>query len=259
MEALDKWADYHGHHVGNQWFPGFPWKVVFIVLSYLAFVLKVGPAVMANRKPMQLKWPMRIYNAINVIACSFITIFGLHLTRFFVSSWQCIDITEPGHGPRWLIEALSLGYVYLKIFDLLDTVFFVLRKKDNQITLLHLVHHSIMPLTSTLAAKVAPNSFASQIVILNSFVHVLMYTYYFLASFGPEMQKYLWWKRHVTEIQLIQFVIVLAQSTYFITVLDCPGAHIIPHLQMIEAGYFLFTFAQFYIRAYSNSRKVKSG
>jgi len=37
----------------------------------------------------------------------------------------------------------------------------------------------------------------------NSFIHIFMYTYYLLAAFGPHMQKYLWWKRYMTKMQLV--------------------------------------------------------
>ena len=35
-----------------------------------------------------------------------------------------------------------------------------------------------------------------------------MYFYYLCAAFGPEVQKYLWWKKYITTIQLVQFVLV---------------------------------------------------
>ena len=39
-------------------------------------------------------------------------------------------------------------------------------------------------------------------------VHTVMYFYYLCAAFGPEVQKYLWWKKYITTIQLVQFVLV---------------------------------------------------
>jgi len=39
--------------------------------------------------------------------------------------------------------------------------------------------------------------------MINSFVHVLMYTYYGLSALGPHMQKYLWWKKYLTRVQLV--------------------------------------------------------
>ena len=39
--------------------------------------------------------------------------------------------------------------------------------------------------------------------IINSFVHIIMYSYYLLAALGPTVQKYLWWKKHLTLLQLV--------------------------------------------------------
>ena len=40
-----------------------------------------------------------------------------------------------------------------------------------------------------------------QPALINASVHVIMYSYYFLAALGPHMQKYLWWKRYLTKLQ----------------------------------------------------------
>lgn len=42
--------------------------------------------------------------------------------------------------------------------------------------------------------------------MLNSFVHVIMYTYYGVAALGPKYQKYLWWKKYLTMLQLVSSV-----------------------------------------------------
>ena len=39
--------------------------------------------------------------------------------------------------------------------------------------------------------------------MLNSGIHVIMYTYYFLSAFGPAVRKYLWWKKYLTMLQLV--------------------------------------------------------
>ncbi len=39
---------------------------------------------------------------------------------------------------------------------------------------------------------------------INSGIHVLMYGYYGLAAFGPKIQKYLWWKKYLTIIQMVK-------------------------------------------------------
>ena len=40
--------------------------------------------------------------------------------------------------------------------------------------------------------------------MLNSFVHTIMYGYYALSSLGPAVHPYLWWKRHLTTLQLVR-------------------------------------------------------
>jgi hypothetical protein len=40
--------------------------------------------------------------------------------------------------------------------------------------------------------------------IINSFVHAFMYTYYFLTAFKPELKKSIWWKKHITQVQLVR-------------------------------------------------------
>jgi elongation of very long chain fatty acids protein 7 len=98
-------------------------------------------------------------------------------------------------------------YVYFlaKISELLDTVFFVIRKKERQITFLHMYHHTVMPMISWGATKYYPGGHGTLIGVINSFVHIIMYTYYMLAAMGPQYQKFLFWKRHITTLQMVSF------------------------------------------------------
>jgi hypothetical protein len=40
-------------------------------------------------------------------------------------------------------------------------------------------------------------------ILLNTFVHIVMYYYYLLVIFGYKP----WWKMHLTDLQLVQFVL----------------------------------------------------
>jgi GNS1/SUR4 family len=57
----------------------------------------------------------------------------------------CIPAPWNDYTPAGLkILHISHTYYLVKIVDLLDTVFFILRKKNNQVTFLHIYHHAVM-------------------------------------------------------------------------------------------------------------------
>jgi hypothetical protein len=48
---------------------------------------------------------------------------------------------------------------------------------------------------------------------MNSLIHVIMYSYYALSAV-PALRKYLWWKRYLTQMQLVRTVTFLKQRFY---------------------------------------------
>ncbi|MBE7326094.1 elongation of very long chain fatty acids protein, partial [Nocardioides sp. Y6] len=46
--------------------------------------------------------------------------------------------------------------------------------------------------------------------MLNCAVHVIMYTYYGMTALGPSFQKYVWWKKYLTTVQLVCTIGLLA-------------------------------------------------
>lgn len=58
--------------------------------------------------------------------------------------------------PDELTRLCHFYYVYNKYADLLDTVIFVLRKKQNQITFLHVYHHCAVIIFPTYTFHVVP-------------------------------------------------------------------------------------------------------
>jgi len=50
---------------------------------------------------------------------------------------------------------------------------------------------------------------SADIVMVNSFVHVVMYGYYFITNKYPEYKKNVWWKKHITQLQLVSQIIFI--------------------------------------------------
>lgn len=125
----------------------------------------------------------------------------------------------------------------------------MLRKKNSQVTFLHLFHHSIMPFTWWFGVRfsagrisclnvqaivfmtkhffiltfcgINPDTFpffsggmGTFHALLNCIVHVIMYSYYGLTALGPNYQKYLWWKKYLTTIQLVCWAVRRISCTF---------------------------------------------
>jgi hypothetical protein len=61
-------------------------------------------------------------------------------------------------------------YYIVKIIDLIDTVLFALRKKANQITFLHVFHHSSMVLNGWFGVKYVPGGQSKMILNNNKMI-----------------------------------------------------------------------------------------
>ena len=66
---------------------------------------------------------------------------------------------------------------------------------------LHLYHHSTMFPLWWIATRWCAGGQAYFSAMLNSFVHVVMYFYYFITTF--DRYKHVWWKKYVTHMQLV--------------------------------------------------------
>jgi len=54
--------------------------------------------------------------------------------------------------------------------------------------------------------KYTPGGHSTFFGLLNTLVHVFMYFYYMVSAMGPRWQTYIWWKKHMTNLQMVQLV-----------------------------------------------------
>ncbi|XP_043493652.1 elongation of very long chain fatty acids protein 7-like [Polistes fuscatus] len=237
---------------------GSPGPIVFIVSIYLLFVTKIGPKIMENRPAFELKNLLIFYNAslviFNIWIASVATKIDLSvLIRSKGCKLQYHRLSKDGSLETTLPEA-AWWYFFTKIIELIDTVFFILRKKQNQLTFLHIYHHSVTALFSWCYLKLIPGEQGIIIGILNSTVHIIMYSYYLISALGPKYKKYLWWKKYMTTVQLIQFVIMMIYLL-FTLVMDCGVPKILTYCFMIHVVIFIYLFSNFYRKAYIRQKK----
>ncbi|KAJ2947129.1 hypothetical protein O0L34_g16481 [Tuta absoluta] len=223
-----------------------------IIALYLVLVLKLLPSFMKNRPPYKLRQILSVYNAFQVAYSAYLVfIYTRYMFRFGVITTRC----PRGQDLEGVISEI-LPYFIAKHLDLLDTVFFVLRKKDNQVSFLHLYHHTAMVSWTWLHYMYHPTDHFVVVGLLNSFVHVLMYAYYWIAAKGPEYQKYVWWKKHLTKVQLVQFILVISHLHYQQKLTSCKIPNFFHYFCMTSIISFFVLFLNFYFRSYRN-RKIK--
>ncbi|XP_027201187.2 very long chain fatty acid elongase 7-like [Dermatophagoides pteronyssinus] len=255
------WYDYwkengHPYTMNNYWIcMNGPTRIIMIIIGYLYFCLSLGPSLMMNRKPFELRRIMLCYNIITVVLNLYFFLQSLYYLKFGI---RLFDFKFPDHNNITVndIEQITLIHFYLwtKLFDLFDTIFFVLRKKYNQISGLHLYHHSIVPLLGYCAFCIAPTAPCLGIFpFFNTIIHCIMYSYYALAALGPRLQPYLWWKRYITQLQLAQFVIY---GLYLIPFFKYQQGYPIKFWRFIAAPQpiiFFYLFYRFYKQSYTTT------
>ncbi|KAL7733352.1 hypothetical protein ACLKA6_004847 [Drosophila palustris] len=189
-----------------------PWNAAAILSLYLVLV-HFGPKWMARQKPLELRLPLFVYNLLMSMLNAHIFLELFTASRALNYSAKCQPCIV-SYDPQEMRIASAFWWFYIsKILEFADTAFFILRKKWSQLSFLHLYHHSSMFVICWIVVKWIPTGSTFIPALMNSFVHIIMYGYYSLSALGPRVYPYLWWKRYITRLQLLQFALGLIWGT----------------------------------------------
>ncbi|XP_060046020.1 elongation of very long chain fatty acids protein 5 isoform X1 [Erinaceus europaeus] len=189
----------------DNYIPTFICSIIYLLIVWL------GPKYMKNRAAFSCRKILVVYNV-------GLTLLSLYMFCELVTGvWEgrynffCQGTRSAGESDMKIIRVLW-WYYFSKLIEFMDTFFFILRKNNHQITVLHVYHHASMLNIWWFVMNWVPCGHSYFGATLNSFIHVLMYSYYGLSSI-PSMRPYLWWKKYITQGQLIQFVLTIIQTS----------------------------------------------
>jgi len=193
--------------------------MVIITISYL-LTIAILVQVMKNRQPFKLTTLALLHN-INLV-CLSVYMFCEILHQCYLHSYSIwgnqLDRSEGGTA---MASVIWLFYVS-KVPEFLDTIMMALKKNNHQITFLHVYHHASIFVLWWIICYYTPGGDAYFSAMLNSFVHIVMYSYYLWSTFAPKLKEgqrshFLhpsFYRRYITLLQLTQFVLMFSQATH---------------------------------------------
>ncbi|KAI0732405.1 GNS1/SUR4 membrane protein [Fomitopsis betulina] len=240
-----------------------PQQVFPTLAGYLVVVFTLR-TYMKNRPPLKLQGPFQLHNMF--LSAGSLLLLSCIVEEVAPLYWK--------HGLFWVMcdddmwnKRLELFYLinyYFKYLELIDTVFLALKKKP--LAFLHVFHHSATALLcyTQLNGKTSVQWIP---ISINLSVHVLMYYYYYATAGGAKI----WWKKHLTTMQIAQFVIDLV-AVYFGTysyyaanyfpnlpnIGSCAGTEASAIFGCVLLTSYLVLFIDFYIRTYNSPAKGKA-
>ncbi|XP_063917063.1 very long chain fatty acid elongase 4-like [Zophobas morio] len=235
-----------------------PLQPVIIVAFYLLFVLKLGPIWMKNRQQFEIKKLLIVYNCLQVFfnAHMFITMMCV-LPKLNI---LCGPIQDSELELHSTLSNVCHKYAALKLFDLLDTAFFILRKSYRQISFLHVYHHTSIfvmgwvNIRYILVNKEYPMGPIIFFGAWNTLVHSVMYTYY-LLSINKKYVGQLWWKKCLTLLQLIQHCCMVFMHIVDVPNYKCPIPKQLHLWSLFNFILMVYLFSKFYVDAYCRKKE----
>ncbi|XP_073818796.1 very long chain fatty acid elongase AAEL008004 isoform X2 [Musca autumnalis] len=254
INIMNRYMDTHGDPRTKDWpMMSSPFPTLAVCLTYVYLVKVLGPRWMENRKPFRLQNTLIVYNAAQVIFSAWIFYECLMGGWWGHYNFNCQPV-EYADTPRVnrMVHA-CWWYYFSKFTEFMDTIFFVLRKKESQITTLHVIHHGCMPMSVWFGVKFTPGGHSTFFGLLNTFVHIIMYTYYMFSAMGPQFQKYLWWKKYLTTLQMVQFILIMVHA-FQLLFIECNYPKAFVWWIGMHAVMFFFLFNEFYKQAYKGRK-----
>ncbi|SOV74599.1 long chain polyunsaturated fatty acid elongation enzyme, putative [Plasmodium sp. gorilla clade G3] len=244
--------------------------LIFVFISYIYYIkygskskydktlaAKIAPSITRSHKSTPLEQMVEkltpSYNLLQVLFSLIITVLTVYeaKNRRFSLFYNSVDFSKKN-------IALCCWLFYLnKLVDFVDTILIVLRKKWNQFTFLHVYHHLSVFLIMWVNTSVGYDGDIYYIIVVNSFVHFVMYLYYYLSSVKFKVPIFA--KACVTYLQMLQFLSIILPGFYVLFVRHyCPYPRKLVGLSFYYCISLLILFGNFALNTYIKPKKKTS-
>ncbi|KAG5680915.1 hypothetical protein PVAND_010393 [Polypedilum vanderplanki] len=226
------------------------------IIIYLIFVYIVLPKFMKNREPFNINFIIRCYNVFLIFACFYFVFqfrkYGLRFRR----TWQCFNSFEDREHNMKEIDEVVWWFTMLRLFEFIETVFFILRKKFDQVSFLHVYHHIGTVVCLYLFTKHNGGIMGIYFGAINSCIHIIMYGYYLISSF-ENMRKFSnLIKPFLTAIQITQLSLLVGQSISALRP-SCKVPKFLFIIQGLNVLYLIYMFSKFFIKSFMKGKNKK--
>ncbi|KAG7206951.1 hypothetical protein KM043_000842 [Ampulex compressa] len=215
---MDLWSAYNYYlyeladaRVRDWLFVGPSLSLLAVTSFYLYCILYWLPNFMKQRPAYSLRGFSRVYDLSQiVINASFV--YRSPPTSWIIPLWNTCPPYDYSYDPTaYKMAILTWMLLTVKVFDYVETIIFLLRKKSRQVSFLHVYHHVSTVVLAWFAATYYSGGMTTIFLSINACVHVIMYTYYFFTTFGPSVRRFtVMCKPAITMIQMVQFCIMIA-------------------------------------------------
>jgi len=232
-----------------------PYPILALLAIYLTFVLKIGPNLMATREAFKMINATRVYNLYQIIGCIYFLISAPRAGFSYKYGWQCEKVLEPNESCKMVqFNENHWFFILFRASEFFETIVFVLRKKQGQVSFLHVYHHVAVVLLLWLFLKYNAGVQEGFCGLVNSAVHIPMYTYYLLSSY-TSMRKFISvLKPLITAVQILQLLTLVVHFSFIILVCNASWLFIV---QLTNVCIILVLFIKFYVQTYVQRIQTK--
>lgn len=157
-------------------------------------------------------------------------------------------------GTLWAKAGWWVTHFYIsKYYEFIDTWIVLLKGRDP--IFLQVYHHAGIVLTMWGFVVTQCSAAGVIILVLNSFIHTIMYTYYTMSAFGYTSPL----KHYLTQAQLAQFFLGMGVTATLYWVDGClnPAQTLSVKAVHLYTVILIFLFGKFYMDSYVNVKKKK--